>query len=61
MADAVARTRTDERNAGPWLAVGIFLLLTICLTGVFRALIIATQTAVGGQADTRLIKISLHG
>ena len=45
MADAVAETRTDERNASPWRAVGIFLLLTICLTGVFWALIIATQTA----------------
>jgi hypothetical protein len=45
MADALAKTRTDERNAGPWLAIGIFLLLTISLTGVFWALIIATQTA----------------
>jgi hypothetical protein len=37
VADAIAKTRTDERNASPWLAVGIFLLPTICLTGVFWA------------------------
>jgi len=43
MADAVAETRTDERNASSWRAVAIFLLLTICLTGVFWALIMARR------------------
>src|SRR6478735_4743079 len=28
----------------PWRAVGLFLLLTICLSGIFWALINATQT-----------------
>jgi membrane protease YdiL (CAAX protease family) len=33
-----------EREVSPWLAIGIFLLLTICLTGIFWGLVIATQT-----------------
>jgi hypothetical protein len=49
MADAVAETRTDERDASPWRAVGIFLLLTICLTGVFWALIIARRSLASGR------------
>ena len=28
----------------PWRAVGLFVLLTICLSGIFWALINATQT-----------------
>ena len=28
----------------PWRAVGLYLLLTICLSGIFWALINATQT-----------------
>jgi membrane protease YdiL (CAAX protease family) len=44
MADT-AGIRASERNASPWRAIGIFLLLTICLTGIFWGLVIATQTA----------------
>jgi CAAX protease family protein len=33
-----------QRAASPWRAVGLFLLLTICLSGIFWALINATQT-----------------
>lgn len=33
-----------QRNVTPWRAVGLFLLLTICLSAFFWALLIGTQT-----------------
>jgi hypothetical protein len=33
-----------ERDVGPWRAVGLFLALTICLSGIFWAFVIGTQT-----------------
>jgi hypothetical protein len=33
-----------ERDVSPWRATAIFLLLTVCLSGVFWVLINATQT-----------------
>ena len=36
--------RHGQPMTAPWRAVGLFLLLTICLSGIFWALINATQT-----------------
>jgi hypothetical protein len=33
-----------QHEVSPWRAVGLFLLLTICLSGIFWVLINATQT-----------------
>jgi hypothetical protein len=43
--EQVEVTGQRERAVSPWQAIGIFLLLTICLTGIFWGLIVATQTA----------------
>jgi hypothetical protein len=42
-ADAGAIDQT-KRELSPWRAVGLFMLLTACLSGIFWALINATQT-----------------
>jgi len=34
----------SQREVSPWRAVGLFVLLTACLSGIFWALINATQT-----------------
>ncbi|MET0995748.1 MAG: hypothetical protein ABWY20_17460 [Mycobacterium sp.] len=44
MTERVEVAGQGEREVSPWQAIGIFLLLTICLTGIFWGLIIATQT-----------------
>jgi hypothetical protein len=36
--------RQGQSLTAPWRAVGLFLLLTICLSGIFWVLINATQT-----------------
>jgi hypothetical protein len=42
--DSVWGVRQGQPLTAPWRAVGLFLLLTICLAGIFRVLINATQT-----------------
>ena len=44
MTERVEVAGQGEREVSPWQAIGIFLLLTICLTGIFWGLINVTQT-----------------
>ena len=41
---AEARAIDQQREVSPWRAVGLFVLLTACLSGIFWVLINATQT-----------------
>jgi len=41
---AEAGAINQQREVSPWRAVGLFVLLTACLSGIFWVLINATQT-----------------